>query len=120
MLLRILGWFWILLGILFLLKPGLIKRRLQKKSMKFLRRYIFLLALVFGFLFISASRQLEGMLSTVVMLLGIIAIFKAFFYLKAKAADKIIAWSSRQPLIFFRVIALLYIALGAFMVASTR
>ena len=55
MLATIAGWFCIAVGVLFVWKPGLIRRRLQKKGIRFIRRYAFVLAVFFGFLLISAS-----------------------------------------------------------------
>lgn len=112
MLIRLFGWFWIITGLLFLLKPQMLRSRLQKKSVKKLKKILFLIVLFLSLLLISVAWKSEGLLSKVVMVLGIIGIFKGFFLLKAKAADKILAWYTNQPLIFFRFGACLQIAIG--------
>lgn len=112
MLIKFFGWFWIVAGILFLCKPLLLKNRLQKKSLKKIRKYLFLLAVLLGSLLIAVSRNFQGFSAKIVMFLGIVGIFKGFFLLKGKIADKMIQWFIAQPLIFFRMGACLYIIVG--------
>jgi hypothetical protein len=112
MLIKLLGWFWIITGILFFLKPEMLRRRLQKKTLKNLKKYLFLIVITLSIFLISAAWRSEGLLSKVVMVLGIIGIFKGFFLLKAKAAEKILGWFIKQPSIFFRFGASLQIIIG--------
>ena len=112
MLAKILGWFWILTGIIFLLKPEWLRKRLQKKSYKILKKYLFVIALFFGFLFITAAFKSAGISSKLLLFFGIIAIFKSLFFLKAKAAARILDWFIRQPSFLFRIVALCQIILG--------
>lgn len=112
MLLKIFGWFWIVAGLIFLLKPQILKNRLQKKGLKKLRKYFFALSLVLGGLLISVGLRFHGLLAKIIMIIGIIAIFKALFLLKAKAADRLMDWSASQPLILFRIGACFWILTG--------
>ncbi|RKY30406.1 MAG: hypothetical protein DRP74_07090 [Candidatus Omnitrophota bacterium] len=112
MLLKLLGWFWITSGVIFLIKPEMLRKRLQKKSVKKLKKILFAVVLAFSFLLIAASLRSEGILAKVIMLIGIIGIFKGFFLLKAKSSDKIIEWYANQSLIFFRVSACLQVVIG--------
>ena len=112
MLAKLLGWFWIIIGVLFLVKPQILKNRLQKKSVKQLKRIFFALAIFFGILFLTAGFKAEGFLSKLLVIFGIIAFIKTVFFIKGKAADKMIAWLSSQPLKFFRIYAVIYIILG--------
>ena len=117
MLVKIFGWMWVVAGILFLWKPQLLKNRLQKKSLKRLRKYTFLLAIFLGLLLIGVARNFHSLLAKIIMVLGIIGVFKGIFLLKAKTADKLIQWSAARPLIFFRMGACLYILIGVIILA---
>lgn len=99
-------------GILFLLRPEMLKKSLKRESLKKVKKILFLIVLVVSFLLIGVAWNSKGPLSKIVMVLGIIGVFKGFFLLKAKAADKIIEWFTNQPLIFFRLGASLYILIG--------
>ena len=112
MLAKIFGWFWIIMGVLFLIKPQLLRRRLQVKSTKKLRKALFLITLFLAVSLILASFKAAGILPKIITLVGIIGIFKAFFFLKSKAAESLIAWISRQPLKIFRFGAVGYIIMG--------
>ena len=112
MLAKIFGYIFILAGTLFLLKPQLLKKRLQKKGLKKLRRLMFAIAMAAGVFFISTAITLRGLQVKVFLILGIIAIFKGTFLLRAKVADKFLSWFAVQPLNIFRLAACIYILLG--------
>ena len=73
---------------------------------------VLLSAIFLGILFISAAFKSSGFLSKILMVLGIISIFKGFFFLKAKFAERIITWIAGQPPVFFRFAASVYILIG--------
>jgi len=112
MLLKILGWIWIVSGIIFFLKPIWFRDRIRKKSYKRIRGYLFAVALCVSVLLIKEVWGEPGILSKVIMIFGIIGIFKAFFFLKAKAADKLLEWFANSPLKVFRLFAALQITVG--------
>ena len=113
MLLKILGWIWIISGIIFFLKPLWFRNRIQKKSYKRIRGYLFAIALCLSVLLIKAVWGHPGILSKVALILGIIGIFKAFFFMKGKAADKMLEWFANRPLKIFRLFAAIQIIIGA-------
>ena len=114
MLLKILGWFWIVSGVLFVLKPSLLRSRLQRKSYRTFRKYFFLLAVSLGIVFAKVAWTLDDFrLRTALIVVGIIAIARGFFFLKAKAAEKVISWFTRQSLAVFRIGALVQILIGS-------
>jgi len=115
MLIKIIGILWILLGILFILKPQILQKRLQKKSTKKVRKNLFLLALFLAFTLILASLKSQGILPKIIMILGIIGIIKAFTFLNAKAAEKLISWISSKPVSIFRLGGVAYVLLGIIM-----
>ena len=76
MLIKILAWFWIITGVIFLLKPQFLRNKFLKKSKKILKRYLFVLAIILGSLLIAAGWKMAGILSKIVIIVGIISIIK--------------------------------------------
>ena len=89
MIFQIIGWFWIITGALFFIKPEIFRNRLKKKGYKKVRNSLFLFTLLMGFLLIRGAWSVQGILAKVILIFGFIAIFKAFFILKAKAAERV-------------------------------
>jgi len=112
MLAKILGWFWVVTGVLFLVRPDFLRKRIHKKSIKVVRRYLFAILLFFAAMLITTGFKYEGLVAKILLVMGIVAIFKGFFLLKAKAADKILQFLVKQPLFTFRLWALAQIGLG--------
>ena len=120
MLIRLLGWFWVLTGLIFLIRPGFFRRRLIKKSYKTIRRYLIAITLPLAALFIVASTKVKGALSIILLVMGVIGMIKVFFFAKSKAAERIIAWYIKQPLHFYRIGALAQLVIGTSILLLTR
>lgn len=112
MLLKILAWFWIVLGILSLIWPQLLKKRLTKKSYKRVRKILFLAAIFLSLSLISISFKLTGLLPKIIAIIGIVAIFKVVFVLKGRASDRLVEWFQNKPLILFRLAGAIYLVIG--------
>jgi len=113
MLLNILGWFWVITGILFLIKPEGLREKLKKKSVKKLKKFFFGITLALGLLLINATWGVPGFMAKLIMFFGFIGILKGIFFLKAAAADKLIEWFLDQPIKFYRTAAIGQIIFGA-------
>ncbi len=68
MLIRILGYIWIIAGILFLIKPQILKNKLQRKSLRKMKKYFIFLALFLGIVLISVGIKFEGGLAKIIMI----------------------------------------------------
>ena len=112
MLIKLFAWLWIIMGIISIIKPQFLQKRLQKKATKKLKKILFLITLCVAVALILASFKVAGLLPKIIMLIGIVGIFKAFFFLKSKSADKIIEWTAKQPLNFFRAGGAIYVIIG--------
>jgi len=113
MLLTILGWVWLITGILFLLKPEWLRNKLKKKSLKTIRRWTFAIALALSLLLIKATWGMSGLLPKLIFIFGLAGIFKAVFFLKSRSAKQVIDWFVAQPLKIFRMFAIGQIVFGA-------
>lgn len=112
MLSYIVGSFFIMLGILFLLYPESLRKRLRKRALRKIRKYLFAGAITLGILLISTGWQYKGLFPKILVFVGIIAIFKGVFFVKSKSADKGTEWILKQPVIFFKIFAACQIILG--------
>lgn len=112
MLAKIFGLLWIVIGILFFIKPHLLRKKLQAKGTKKLKKQLFTLTLVLSIVLILAALKATGLLPKIIVIVGIIGIFKAFLFLSLKASDKMISWSAQRSLNFFRFGGVAYIVIG--------
>ncbi len=120
MLNKILGILFLLLGILFFLKPHLFLRWIQRKAHKRLKVLLFgiLFSLGGGLLKIGFSQP--GWPAKVLMFVGLILLIKGIFILKAKAFQHILEISSRIPIKVYRISSLLYILLGLYLLYGLK
>ncbi len=118
MLSNLIGVIWIGMGGVFLFKPELLRKRLQRKSWKSLRWQLFLATLFLSGLIIGATAQVPGILARIVTAFGIIGLFKAFFFLKARAAQNLVEWYAGRSLIFFRIGAVFQVIFGLILILS--
>ncbi len=109
---KLIAYFLMALGVLFILKPDMMKKRLHKKAYKKARYYIFALALFLGSAFVKIGFAYHGIIPKIIMILGVIAIVKGLFLLKAKAYEHLMDFISSKPLWVFRLFALSYILTG--------
>jgi len=116
MFVKIFGWFWIITGVMFLIWPHFLRNRIQKKSLKIVRRYLFAAMLFVGAFLITTGLKLEGMASKIILVVGVITLIKGFLFLKAKAAEGIIQFLLKQPLLFFRIWALVQTGSGLLLI----
>ncbi len=115
MIAKIIGIIWVIWGIVILVKPEILRKKLQTKGSKKLKKNLFLLTLFLSITLIIASLKASGLLPKILLVLGIIGIFKAFIFLKSKASDKLIAFSANLSLSVYRAGGALYLVLGLIM-----
>ena len=116
MLSKIVGAIWIVLGLLWLIKPEGLKNRLKKKLNRRMRRVVFGFILVFGFLMIGSAFKVPGLLPKIIGIIGMIIAIRAIILLMSKASEKMFDWWAERPLIYFRVWALIILAIGLLLV----
>lgn len=109
---KLLGWVWLIFGIWYLVRPEALRNKFQKKSLKKIKKILFGITLVLGIWMILAGFRTEGLFSKLLVIFGVVALFKGVFFLKAKAADRILGWYAKQPVLFFRLSAVFYVLAG--------
>lgn len=106
------AWFWIIFGIMFLVKPEKFRKALQSKGYIAFRNYLFLIAFFISLFLINMAMGHSGVTAKILAVMGIIGIVKAFIVLKSKAAEKIFDWFGKRSARFLKAMAILYIAIG--------
>ncbi len=112
MLAKIVGISWIILGFLWVLKPGALKNRLKKKMNRKMKWVVYGFILMFAFMLIGAIIKAQGFLPKVVGLIGLVVAIRSVTLVMSKASGKVSAWWEARPLVFFRIWALIIFATG--------
>jgi hypothetical protein len=82
--------------------------------------YLLIIALLLGSLLVSAVNKISGILSMIILIAGIFLLFKGYFLLKRKAANKINAWVLKIPIRSLKIYSVVQIAVGALMLILQR
>ena len=112
MLLKILACVWIVIGVLSLIWPQFMRKRVAKKGIKAVKRFLFLIGFMVSATLMSLAFDLKGLLPKTIAFVVIIVMFSGIFRLKAKAGQKIVDWLTKQSLSAFRAAGAAYLAIG--------
>ncbi|MFA7676594.1 MAG: hypothetical protein WCY34_00300 [Candidatus Omnitrophota bacterium] len=112
MLLKIIAWFWIISGVIFLLKPSFLQKGLLKKGNKKLKGILLIVLVGVLMTLLTASFKIKGPWPKVIALIGVLAAFRLFVFIRKKATSKIAEWLYSKPIVAFRVAALIYVLIG--------
>ena len=115
MLVKFMGWLLIISGVIFLIKPEALRNKLVKKGIKRLKKTLFLITFTVAILFITTALKMQGIMSKVILVFGIIGIIKAFLFLKEKTGQKMLDLAINMPIICFRIGGIFYIIIGVIM-----
>lgn len=113
---KILGFIWILLGILWLVKPQALKNRLKRKIGRKMRWTIYGFLIAFGILMVGSVIKAPGLLPKIVGITGLLLVIKGILLLLSKASEKLWEWWAKQPLSVFRLQAFCIIAIGIMLI----
>ena len=112
MIIKIIGWIWLSTGIILVLMPGILRWQIQRKSRKIIKNYLFAIALLPASLLVAVGFKISGIVPKLIMVIGLIILVRIVFLFKSKAAEKAIDFLKKQPIIFFRLWALIQAAIG--------
>jgi uncharacterized protein YhhL (DUF1145 family) len=112
MLSKIIGLIWLILGVIWLIKPGSLKDRLTRKMNKKLKWIIFGFITLFSILILGSVFKAPGLLPKVVGIAGLFIAVKGILFLTSKTEEKVIGWWQKKPLFVFRIWALIMLLIG--------
>lgn len=112
---KIIGIFWIIVGLYFVFRPGAFVNRLKRKGVRTVRRTLFPLALFLGITFVSFGLKQPGALPKIILFLGIAGMIKAIVLFNSKLTVKTAEVIAKAPPSFYRAGGLMYILMGMFL-----
>ena len=115
---KILGIIWVILGILWALKPAILRDRLKKKLNRRMKWTIYGFLMAFGIIMVGSVIKLPGLLPKVLGIIGIILIIKTIVLMVSKTSEKLWEWWLNQPLMVFRVQAVFLIIIGVLLILA--
>ncbi len=108
----IIGCLLIVSGVAFAANPERLRRRIQKKSLRTIRRTLVAIVTGAGLLLFSVGWQLEGILAKSCTMAGFLLLLKAVYLFKAKSADMMAARLMHLSALYLRLFAVGQIVLG--------
>ncbi len=114
---KILGIIWLILGIIWLIKPEVLKNRLKRKMNRKIRFTVYGSLIIIGIFMIGSILKAPGLIPKIIGVLGAVLIVKAVLLLLSKASEKMWEWWAGQPLIFFRLQAIVFIVIGLMLIS---
>lgn len=108
----ILSWFLVITGLLMLWKPEAARRNMAAKGFGIIKGYVLALALFLGALLVSVMSKMSGILAFVILIAGIVILFKGFMFFQRTASSGINAWVEKVPLKYLRMYAAIQIVIG--------
>jgi hypothetical protein len=118
MLAKIIGTIWILLGLLWVVRPEGLRRRLARKMSRKFRFIIYGFILIFGLMTIGSVLRAHGVIAKLVGIIGIVITIKAILLLTSKTSSKLIEWLAEKPVKYFRIIAGIMIGFGIMLILA--
>lgn len=103
MIAKILGTIWIILGLLWLIKPAMLRRRLIRKMTRKMRWVVYGFILMLMLSLLGVVIKAQGLFLKVAGLIGIFVVAKVIFSITAKASEKISGFWTNKSLSFFRI-----------------
>jgi hypothetical protein len=118
MLSKIIGSIWVVLGILWLIRPQMLQNRLKRKLNRKLRWIVYGFIIVFGFMMAGSMLKTPGILPKLIAVVGLVIAIKAMMMITSKTSEKILEWLGSRSLLFFRITAFAFLALGILMLVN--
>ncbi|MBN1793466.1 MAG: hypothetical protein JW844_00715 [Candidatus Omnitrophica bacterium] len=112
MLYTITGYLFIVLGFWWFISPGRMKLRFTKKIHRRIRRLIWFAFFLLGAFLLQAAREVYGAISKLLIFFGLTATIYGSFLLSRKTRQEVFEFLSRVPEGWWRVFAVLQIAVG--------
>jgi multisubunit Na+/H+ antiporter MnhB subunit len=100
---KIFGVIWVVLGLIWMIRPDHLRNRLQKKMTRRVKWIVFVFLLVFCFMMIGSVLKAPGIGIKIAGIIGIVITIKAILFITSKASHKIIDWWRAKPPLFFRI-----------------
>ena len=118
MIAKILGTIWIILGLLWLIRPAMLRRRLIRKMTRKMKWVIYGFILILMFSLLGVVIKAQGLFLKIAGLIGIFFVVKVIFTITSKASEKVSGFWTNKPLSFFRIWALVMLISGILLILT--
>ena len=118
MIAKILGMIWVILGLLWLVRPAMLRRRLTKKMTRKMKWAVYGFILVLMFSLFGVVIKAEGLFLKIAGLIGVFIVINAILSITAKASEKISDFWTKKPLAFFRIWGLVVLISGILLILT--
>ena len=109
---KLFGVFWIVLGLLWLIKPELLRKRLARKMTRKLKWIIFGLMFLLAVQLLGWVFQNPGIFSWIALILGWVVLVRTALSLSAKSSETLVTWAAQVPVQGLRIWASVVLATG--------
>lgn len=109
---KVISIIWVIVGIIWLIRPSALQLTLRKKSYKQVRGLLFSISFLIGGYLILLAVKLQGIYSKILVILGLIVLAKGLFFVKSKASEKLFDALGKVPIYVFRIFAGIFTLLG--------
>ena len=108
----IVGIFWMLIGLIGIIKPVFIHNFFRKKTGKRQFKLIIVVILLLGSVFFELFFISESILLRVLVVIGFVAVVRGILMLNKKTGEKVSNYLSKLPIFYFRLIAIVFFIIG--------
>jgi hypothetical protein len=116
----ILSWFLVITGLLMIWKPEAARKSMAGKGFGIIKGYVLALALFLGALLVSVVAKKASFLAFILLIAGVVLLYKGFMYFQRVAARGINDWVEKVPLKYLRIYAAIQIIIGIGMHIARR
>ncbi|MEA3328863.1 MAG: hypothetical protein U9Q08_03945 [Candidatus Omnitrophota bacterium] len=114
----ILGTIWVLLGLLWIIKPRMLRNRLAKKMNRKMRWIVYGFIIMLAFSLLGVVMKAQGIPLKIAGSIGILIAVKGILTVKSKASEKIAGFWTDRPLVFFRIWGGIILVSGVLLILS--
>ena len=116
MLKNIIGFFWVLIGVIFFISPNFLKNRVNKKTTKTFSRIVIFSIIGFGLTLIASVFKLPGLFPKIAAIVGIFILVKGALLIFSKTKISLSERIQNVPNIAHKIAALIMAAFGVWLI----
>lgn len=117
MLSNIIGVLWIIGGLYWTIRPESLKKRLERKINKRMRRFLFGILIVMGLTVTGSVMKMPGIPPKIIAIIGLVMAIKGIMLLTSRTSEKLFEWWAHRPVSFFRIQGIVILLIGVALVA---
>ena len=115
MITKILGFMWLILGIIWVAKPKVLQNRIQKKMTRKLKKLVFGFVLILSFSIVGTIVKADTLLIKIIGIAVLVFVVKGIFLLTSKTSEKLIEKLQKSPIKLFRIWGAIFLVVGLVM-----